>query len=93
MNINNFSIFKKKPSDNEKAPTHGMSTKIGEAFVEIGACWTKKSAKGDSYLSCSLQKEYKDHTDPSKSKKGFAIIEDNPSENYDTEVTADGSPF
>lgn len=72
--IKNFSIFKyKKPKTGDKAPTHSITTKIGEEFVEIGACWTKESSNGDKYLSCALQKAWVDHTDRTKTRIGFAI--------------------
>jgi hypothetical protein len=75
--IKNFSIFKyKKPRTGDKAPTHGISTKIGDEFVEIGACWTKESSNGDKYLSCALQKAWVDHTDRSKTRIGFAIVDE-----------------
>lgn len=73
--IKNFSIFKRKASDNEKAPSHDISAKIGEEYVTIGACWTKES-KGGKYLSCKLQDAYVDHTDRTKTKKGFAIADE-----------------
>lgn len=73
--IKNFSIFKNKPSDNEKFPTHTISAKYGEDYVNIGACWTKEG-KGGKFLSCKLQDVYVDHTDRTKSKKGFAIADE-----------------
>ena len=73
--IKHFSIFKNKEVKNDKMPTHSISTKIGEEFVNIGACWTKDS-KGGKYLSCKLQDVYVDHTDRTKIKKGFAIVEE-----------------
>lgn len=56
--IQNFSIFKKKEVKTDKSPTHGISTKVGDEFVDLGACWTKKTANGDSYLSCQLSKPF-----------------------------------
>lgn len=73
--IKNFSIFKNKPSENETAPTHTISAKIGEEYVNVGACWTKEGKRG-KFLSCKLQDPYKDHTDNTKSRKGFAIAEE-----------------
>lgn len=75
--IKNFSIFKNKPSDNEKLPTHSISAKIGEEYLTIGACWTKE-AKNGKYLSCKLQDVYVDHTtnDRTKSRKGYAIADE-----------------
>lgn len=75
--IKNFSIFKyKKPKAGENAPTHGITAKIGNEFVEIGACWKKETKNGDKYLSCSLQKAWVDHTDRSKTRVGYAIADE-----------------
>lgn len=74
--IKTFSIFKAKKSDNEKAPTHRINTKIGEEYVEIGACWTKESKGGEKYLSCKLQDVWVDHTDRTKTRKGYAIVDE-----------------
>lgn len=77
--IKNFSIFKSKPSDNEKAPTHTISANVGTKetpeYVNIGSCWTKEG-KGGKFLSCKLQDVYVDHTDRTKTKKGFAIVDE-----------------
>ena len=73
--IKNFSIFKRKSSENEKAPSHDISAKIGEEYVTIGACWTKES-KGGKYLSCKLQDAFVDHTDRSKTRKAYAIADE-----------------
>lgn len=73
--IKNFSIFKAKEGKSEKSPTHIISAKIGEEYVNIGACWTKEG-KGGKFLSCKLQDVYVDHTDRTKTKKGFAIIDE-----------------
>jgi len=73
--IKNFSIFKNKPSDNEKLPTHSISAKYGDEYVTIGACWTKDGKNG-KFLSCKLQDAYVDHTDRTKTKKGFAIADE-----------------
>jgi uncharacterized protein YpuA (DUF1002 family) len=69
--IQNFSIFKvKEHNGDEKQPTHSISTKIGDKYVYIGRCWTKDSANG-KFLSCSLDKIYKD-------KPGYTIEIDLP---------------
>jgi uncharacterized protein (DUF736 family) len=73
--IKNFSIFKLKEQKNEKSPTHTISAKIGEEYVTIGCCWTKEG-KGGKFLSCKLQDVYVDHTDNTKTKKGFAIADE-----------------
>lgn len=77
--IKNFSIFRNKPSENEKLPTHSISTNVGTKekpeYVNIGACWTKEST-GGKFLSCKLQDVYVDHTDRTKTKKGFVIVDE-----------------
>ncbi len=72
-----FAVFKKKASENEKSPTHSISAKIGEEYMEIGACWTKEGKNG-KFLSCKLQNVYVDHTtqDRTKSRAGFAIVDE-----------------
>lgn len=71
--MKNFSIFKNKPSDNEKLPTHTISMKIGEEYVNIGACWTKDSTNG-KFLSCKLSDAWVDSKDNTKSRKSYVIV-------------------
>lgn len=71
--IKNFSVFRGKPSENPKAPTHSLSTKIGEDFLNIGSAWTKETKKGDKYLSVQLSNAYVDHTDNTKSRKSIVL--------------------
>lgn len=79
MTIKNFSIFKNKEVANEKQPTHSISANVGTQekpeYVNIGACWTKEG-KGGKFLSCKLQDVYVDHTDRTKTRKGFAIVDE-----------------
>jgi len=89
-----FSIFKNKPSDNDKLPTHTISANVGTKenpeYVNIGACWTKEGDKG-KYLSCKLQDAWVDHTDRTKTRKGFAISDEKliQKEDEDTEQPPD----
>lgn len=55
MKITQFQIFPNKYKKEEKHPDYKISIKVGEKFVEVGAGWKKKTAKGDMYLSCSLK--------------------------------------
>lgn len=89
--IKNFSIFKNKQSDNEKLPTHSLSAKIGEEFVTIGACWTKEGKAG-KYLSCKLQDVYVDHTDRTKTRKGYAIADEKTIQLPDAPISGKMSP-
>lgn len=71
--IKNFSIFKQDNKGNEKLPTHAISTKIGDDYVTIGACWTKDSKAG-KYLSCKLSDVWVDTKDSTKSRKSYVIV-------------------
>ncbi len=65
--INSFSIFKNTRKEKETQPDYNMSAKVGDEFVDIGACWLKDGKSG-KFFSCQLKKEYQD-------KKGYEIIE------------------
>lgn len=84
----NFSIFKSKPNDNEKAPTHRMSMKNegSEIFLDIGACWTKETKAGDRFLSAKLSDIYVDHTDKIKSRRGYVIVDEQELEKMENEI-------
>lgn len=69
----NFSVFKAKPSDNEKLPTHALSMKLGEEFVNIGGAWTRDASTG-KYLSCKLADAWVSSEDNTKSREGFVIV-------------------
>lgn len=64
-----FSIFKvTKDPNNTKLPDYRISIKVGDEFVEAGACWIKDSKSG-KYMSCKLSDPYLDK------RKGFEIVE------------------
>lgn len=69
----NFSVFKAKQSDNEKLPTHALSMKLGEEFVNIGGAWTRDASTG-KYLSCKLADAWVSSEDNTKSRDGFVIV-------------------
>jgi len=71
-----FDLHKNTKKDNEKQPDYRLSFKAGDTFVEGGACWKKQDKNGNMYLSCKLGDKYKDHTDESKSKRGWHIESD-----------------
>lgn len=76
--IKNFQIFKQDTKGNDKFPTHGLSANIGTdkpEYVNIGGAWTKQGTK-DKFLSVQLQNEFVAHDDPTKSRKGYTIVED-----------------
>lgn len=84
----NFSIFKNKQNDNEKAPTHRMSMKNEESdiFLDIGGCWTKTTKGGDKFLSAKLSDIFVDHTDKLKSRKGYVIVDEQELEKMENEI-------
>lgn len=69
----NFSIFRKKNTLKENSPTHTISTKDGEEFIEIGSCWTKDYING-KFLSCQLSKAWVNDKDNTKSRKSYVIV-------------------
>lgn len=75
--IKNLSIFKRKATDKdtEKTPSHGITIKVGEEFVDAGACWTKSTKNGDKYLSCKLSDAYADYT-KNISRKGYILVDE-----------------
>lgn len=72
--IKSFSIFKGQEPKNDKMPTHRMSAKVGESYVDLGSLWTKTSSKGTKFLSGQLQKAWLDHTDNTKSRKSIVMV-------------------
>ncbi len=75
--IKEIMIFKSKPNDNPKAPSHRVMARVGDDLVSVGGAWTNESKKdGSRYLTVKFQEPYKDHTDASKSRKGFHVAVD-----------------
>lgn len=67
--MQNFSIFKtKKDATNTKLPDYRISIKVGDEFIDAGACWIKDSKNG-KYMSCKLNDPFLDK------RKGFEIVE------------------
>lgn len=71
--IKSLSIFKNKKVESDKAPSHKLSGRIGESFVDLGSAWTKETKTGDKFLSVQLSKAWVDHTDQSKSRKSVVL--------------------
>lgn len=71
-----FNIQKNNHKEKDSQPDYRLSFKIEDTFVEGGACWKKQDKNGNTYISCKLGDSYKDHTDESKSRKGYHIEED-----------------
>jgi hypothetical protein len=71
--IKNFAIFKAKPNENTKLPTHSISAKIGDEYVVIGGCWTKDGTNS-KYLSAKLSDAWVNTEDNTKSRKSYVIV-------------------
>jgi len=74
ITIKNFNIFRNRQSDNEKAPTHRISIKVEDTYIDAGAAWTKTSPRGDKFLSVKLADTYVDNTDQSKSRRSIVLV-------------------
>lgn len=72
-----FNLQKNNKKD-DKQPDYRISFREGDTFYDAGACWIKKDKKGNSFLSCKLADKWVDHTDSTKTRKGFHITEDTP---------------
>lgn len=69
----NFSIFKAKEKKSEKAPDYNISLKVGEHYVNVGACWLKEGKSG-KYFSCKLSDGYT--SKDGKKTQGFVITQE-----------------
>lgn len=70
MSIKNFSIFKAKEKKSDKSPDYNISVKVGEHYVNVGACWLK-DGKAGKYFSCKLSDGYT--SKDGKKTSGFSI--------------------
>lgn len=66
----NFSIFKAKEKKSDRSPDYNISLKVGEHYVNVGACWLKEGTAG-KYFSCKLSDGYT--SKDGKQTKGFVI--------------------
>src|SRR3990167_11325676 len=67
-------MVQKTNKKSEKAPDRRMTAKYGEEWVEIASGWVKKDKNGNDYVSCQMSKSWVDHTDRTKTRKGFVIV-------------------
>jgi len=77
-----IATVKAKPGT-EKSPTHYLKAKENATDKDgefVASMWAKewKSPQGEivKFLSGEMKAQWTDHTDPSKSRKGFVIIEE-----------------
>ena len=59
-------------------PTHYLVAKENQGDQKgefVASLWAKES-NGSKFLSGEMKAQYTDHTDPSKSRKGFVIVEE-----------------
>lgn len=54
---NNISVFKAKPSNNEKAPQFNVVVEMADGQKFRGGLWERVSKAGTKYLSGSLQED------------------------------------
>lgn len=75
-----FFNLQKNNKKNDSQPDYRISFKTQDTFIEGGACWIKTDKSGKPFLSCKLSDKWKDHTDESKTRKGWHLEEDMPVE-------------
>jgi len=76
-NIKLFNLQKNTQKKDDKQPDYRISFKEKDTFIEGGACWKKQDKNGNTYLSCKLSDEWKDHTDATKFRRGWHLEADN----------------
>ena len=54
---NNISVFKAKPSQNEKAPQFNVVIEMADGTKWRGGLWERTSKAGTKYLSGSLEED------------------------------------
>lgn len=54
---NNISVFKAKPSQNEKAPQFNVVVEMADGTKYRGGLWERTSKAGTKYLSGSLDED------------------------------------
>jgi hypothetical protein len=100
----------KEPKD--RMPTHYLSAKENQGDKDgelVASLWAKSGEKNGvkyNFLSGEMKSQWTDHTDPSKSRKGFVIVEEkelnrllklekevNGDTNSEEVVDDDGIPF
>lgn len=77
---NNISVFKAKPSQNEKAPQFNVVVEMADGQKYRGGLWERTSKAGTKYLSGSLDEDNGDNGQvgprSSPAKNDFAVKDD-----------------
>jgi uncharacterized protein (DUF736 family) len=75
---NNISVFKAKPSQNEKAPQFNVVIEMADGQKFRGGLWERTSKAGTKYLSGSLEEDNGGAIAPKSSpaKNDFAVADD-----------------
>lgn len=77
---NNISVFKAKPSQNEKAPQFNVVVEMADGQKYRGGLWERTSKAGTKYLSGSLDEDNGDNGQvgprSNPAKNDFAVKDD-----------------
>lgn len=75
---NNISVFKAKPSQNEKAPQFNVVVEMANGEKFRGGLWERTSKAGTKYLSGSLEEDNGQGGMPKSNpaKNDFAVKDD-----------------
>jgi len=77
MELKIFNLQKNTLKEQDKHPDYHISFKTDDnTFVQGGACWKKQDKNGATYLFCKLSDKYVDHTDSTKTRRGWHIEPD-----------------
>lgn len=75
---NNISVFKAKPSQNEKAPQFNVVIEMADGTKWRGGLWERTSKAGTKYLSGSLEEDNGGQIAPRSNpkKNDFSVADD-----------------
>lgn len=70
---NNISVFKAKPSQNDKAPQFNVVVEMADGTKWRGGLWERTSKAGTKYLSGSLDEDNGGMPKSAPAKNDFAV--------------------
>ena len=73
---NNISVFKAKPSQNDKAPQFNVVIEMADGSKYRGGLWERTSKAGTKYLSGSLEEDNGGMPKSSPAKNDFSVAND-----------------